>query len=104
MIGARLAKNAVINAYDPEALENTRINFGDRINYFENMYKCAKNADFIVICTEWGIFRQPDIQRIKEILKTNIIFDGRNLFEPKVMAEYGFEYHCIGREFVEPMI
>lgn len=99
-----LSKNAVINAYDPEALENTKVRFGDSINYFENMYKCINNADFIVICTEWSIFRQPDFDKIKQCINTNVIFDGRNLFEPKSMAELGFEYHCIGREYIAPIL
>lgn len=92
-----LGSGAEINCYDPEALENTKIRFADRIQYAENMYDCLENADVLVIATEWTVFRNPDFNKIKSLLKNKIIFDGRNLFEFHEMNSHGFEYHCIGR-------
>lgn len=92
-----LEAGADVNVYDPEAIENTKIEFGDRIAYFDDQYECLNATDILVIVTEWNAFRSPDFELIKSKLKTNIIFDGRNLFEPSEIANFEIEYHCIGR-------
>ncbi len=97
LINRLLEAGANVNVYDPEAIDNTKIEFGNRINYFDDQYECIDQADLLVIVTEWNAFRSPDFDIIKSKLKTNIIFDGRNLFEPSDMENNGIEYHCIGR-------
>lgn len=97
VIDKLLEAGADVNVYDPEAIENTKIEFGERIAYFDDQYECLNAADILVIVTEWNAFRSPDFELIKSKLKTNIIFDGRNLFEPSEMANLEIEYHCIGR-------
>ncbi|MDD3125975.1 MAG: UDP-glucose/GDP-mannose dehydrogenase family protein, partial [Candidatus Kapabacteria bacterium] len=69
----------------------------DKIEYCMTQYDCLDGADLLVIVTEWSQFRSPDFELIKSKLSTNIIFDGRNLFEPSEMENLGFEYHCVGR-------
>jgi UDPglucose 6-dehydrogenase len=95
-----LAKGAEITAYDPEAIENTKIIFGERIKYAKNMYECLNEASAVIIVTEWNLFRNPDFSRIKSILKNNIIFDGRNLFTLDEMKDLGFEYYSVGRKYL----
>ena len=92
-----LDAGAEVNTYDPEAINNTKIKFADKISYSENMYDCLIDADVLVIATEWTVFRNPDFDKIKSLLKNNIIYDGRNLFDISDMQSLGFEYHCIGR-------
>lgn len=92
-----LDKDASAVVFDPEALENTKIKFGNSIEYCTNMYDAIHGADALIIATEWNEFRNPDMDRIAQLLKNKIIFDGRNLFEPNEMAKSGFEYYCIGR-------
>lgn len=96
-----LEKGAEVSAYDPEAMENTKIVFGDRISYKRNMYDCLNGASALVIVTEWTVFRNPDFGKIKSMLKNNIIFDGRNLFTVEEMLDSGFDYYSIGRKHVE---
>ncbi len=97
LIKRMLDKNAKIIAYDPEAAENTRKMFGDKIKYASGMYEALENAEALIIATEWNEFRNPDFEKIGKELQNKIIFDGRNLFIPEEMHEAGFEYHCIGR-------
>jgi UDPglucose 6-dehydrogenase len=89
-------------AFDPEAIETTKVNFGDRIDYSEDMYAPLEDADALVICTEWHEFRRPDLNRVRESLKDPVVFDGRNLYDPSRMAEMGFDYFSIGRPHVAP--
>jgi UDPglucose 6-dehydrogenase len=95
-----LEKGAEIVAYDPEAMDNTKVIFGDRIIYAKNMYDCLDSASTLVIVTEWTVFRNPDFDKMKTLLKNNIIFDGRNLFTLDEMQEVGFEYFSIGRKSI----
>jgi len=101
MIDALLAEGAAITAYDPEAMNNVRAIYGDRINFAENEYEAANGKDALIISTEWSIFRNPDFNRIGELLKDKVIFDGRNLFEIEKMNEKGFYYESVGRKTVE---
>jgi UDPglucose 6-dehydrogenase len=87
-----------ITAYDPEAMDNTRLLFQNKIHYAKNAHDCLANADALVIATEWSVFRKPDFDKIKTLLNQPLIFDGRNLFEPADMYKMNFEYYCIGRK------
>jgi len=98
IIDELLNEGANITVYDPEAMPNTKIRFGDKISYSSNAHDCLNNADFLIIATEWSVFRKPDFDKLKSSLKKPLIFDGRNLFEPEDMKKLGFEYHCIGRK------
>jgi UDPglucose 6-dehydrogenase len=97
LIESLLAAGAKVVAYDPEAIEEARTIFADRITYGKKSYEVVDGADALVIVTEWNEFRRPDIDRVKSLLKTPIIIDGRNLFEPKKMKALGFDYEGIGR-------
>jgi len=92
-----LESGANITAYDPEAIPNVKKKLGDKINYAKGMYEALENADALLICTEWSIFRTPDIDKMKARMKGNIIFDGRNLYDIKDIEEEGFKYISIGR-------
>ncbi len=95
-----LKDGAVVRAHDPEATENVRKIFGDRIQYCETPYAAAQGADAIFIATEWPEFRTPDFERLASVVKNKVIFDGRNVYELDVMREHGFQYYSIGREVV----
>lgn len=86
-----------INAYDPAALETAKFYIKDEVNYFEDQYEAVKGCDVLMILTEWNEFRNPDFGLIKKSLKSNVVFDGRNIFEPEKMKEEGFTYYSIGR-------
>jgi UDPglucose 6-dehydrogenase len=101
MIDALTKEGATICAYDPEAMKNIEKEIGDKISYANNEYEALKDADALVICTEWGVFRNPDFDRIGELLKDKVIFDGRNLFDSEEMNEKGFYYNSIGRKTVK---
>ncbi len=95
-----LQEGAVVRAHDPEAMENVKRIFGDKIKYFENPYEAAQGADAILIATEWPEFRTPDFEKLSGALKSKVIFDGRNVYELDVMKEHGYVYYSIGREVV----
>ena len=90
---------AKVKAYDPEAMEETQRIYGSRddLDLVGTKESALNGADFLVICTEWQAFRAPDFELIKEKLSSPLIFDGRNLFEPNMMLEYGLHYYAIGR-------
>jgi UDPglucose 6-dehydrogenase len=92
-----LKAGAEIAVHDPEALGRARELFGDRISYHRVNYEALTGADALLIVTEWNEFRRPDFARMKSLLKTPVIFDGRNLYEPMVMQQEGFTYYSIGR-------
>jgi UDPglucose 6-dehydrogenase len=95
-----LAAGAEVRAHDPEAIKQARLQIGERVTYCTNNYEAAKDADALVILTEWQPYRRPDFDRLKVLLRQPLIVDGRNLFEPARMAERGFEYFSIGRPSV----
>ena len=99
LIGELLARGATVTAYDPVAITEARRVFGDepRISYAENPDAALVGADALAIVTEWKEFRSPDFARIANTLKTPVIFDGRNLYEPRVVREAGIDYQPIGR-------
>ena len=94
-----LAAGATVTAYDPEAMDEARHCFPDEPNlsYAENQTAALKNAEALVIVTEWKEFRSPDFPSIRKCLKSPVIFDGRNLYDPKLVRDQGFEYFAIGR-------
>jgi UDPglucose 6-dehydrogenase len=101
MIEELTKAGAEVTAFDPEAMKNVRNLIGDKINYANSEYEALENADALVICTEWGIFRNPDFKRVSELLKDKVIFDGRNLFDLEEMSEKGYFYASIGRNAVK---
>ncbi len=97
-----LKLNITISAYDPAAMENAKLYFGKSITYSNNQYDALKNADALMILTEWNEFRNPEFDEMKSNLKSPLIFDGRNIFDPDKMEELGFTYYSIGRKTVNP--
>jgi UDPglucose 6-dehydrogenase len=100
IIDELIAKGASIIAYDQEAMDNVKKEIGEKINYAENQYDALKDADALLIATEWSEFRTPDFNRMKSLLKNAVIFDGRNLFELYQMEEMGFHYESVGRRVI----
>ena len=98
LIDLLLNEGAKIVAFDPEAIENVKNLLGDKISFSQNEYETLEGADALLICTEWGIFRNPDFDKIKALLNDAVIFDGRNLFDLEEMNERGFYYTSIGRK------
>jgi UDPglucose 6-dehydrogenase len=101
MIEALLDAGANISAYDPEAMPNVKNSLGAKIDYASDEYTALNGADALLICTEWGIFRNPDFTRMKSLMKDAVLFDGRNLFEIGEMNDKGFYYCSIGRNVIE---
>ena len=91
---------ASVSAYDPAAMEETRRIYGERadLQLVDSPMDALKGADALLIVTEWKVFRSPNFDTIKDLLKQPVVFDGRNLYEPRTMRELGFEYHPIGRQ------
>jgi UDPglucose 6-dehydrogenase len=91
-------KGAQFKAYDPIAIENARKIIGEKnIQYFDKYYDVLQGADALLLLTEWHHFRKPDFEKMKTMMKSPVIFDGRNQYDPGRMNEYGFKYYCIGR-------
>lgn len=99
-IEALLAQGAVIRAHDPEAMENVRRIFDDKISYHNTPYEAAQGAHAILVATEWPEFRAPDFARLGSVLKKKVIFDGRNLYDLQEMADAGFTYISVGRKSI----
>jgi len=97
LIDALLTAGATVQAYDPEAAHVARRLFGNRITYSRSNYDALKGADALAIVTEWNEFRRPDFARVRELMRSPVIFDGRNLFTPAQMKQNGFTYYSIGR-------
>jgi UDPglucose 6-dehydrogenase len=97
VIDELLKAGALVHVHDPEALENARAMLGDKVIYHRTNYDALKGADALLICTEWNEFRHPNFQRIKTELKTPVIFDGRNLYDPDLMKALEIKYFSIGR-------
>ena len=98
MIAGLLAAGASVCAFDPEAMPNVKNLLGDQIDYATDEYQALQNADALLICTEWGIFRNPNFKAMKDLMKDTVIFDGRNLYELQDMQQHGFYYSSIGRQ------
>jgi UDPglucose 6-dehydrogenase len=96
-----LKAGAHVSAYDPAAEETSRFYLKDTITYAKNEYDAIKDADALLIFTEWNEFRNPDFDKISKNLKNKLIFDGRNIFSPSKMHELGYTYYSIGRKTVK---
>jgi len=97
LIEALLSAGASVQAFDPEAMRVAKGIFGSKITYAASGYDAVKGADALAIVTEWSEFRRPDFGRMRSLMRSPIVFDGRNLFAPAHMKENGFTYYSIGR-------
>ena len=97
LIEALISAGATVLAYDPEAAKVARHIFGDKITYTSSNYDAIKGVDGLAIVTEWNEFRRPDFVRMKSLMRSPVVFDGRNLFTPEQMKQHGFTYYSIGR-------
>ena len=98
LIDRLLAAGAAIRVHDPVAADNVRIQYGDKLTYCLTPYDTVDGADALAIVTEWNEFRNPDFKLIRQKLRSPVIFDGRNLFDPVKMRQLGFHYSGIGLE------
>jgi UDPglucose 6-dehydrogenase len=103
MIDRLVNAGAEIIAFDPEAMDNVKGGIGEKVEYAENHLDALNGADALLICTEWQVFRNPDMSDVKQRLKRPVVFDGRNLYELDSMRELNFFYKSIGRSTVHPV-
>src|SRR6195952_1513243 len=101
IIDELLSAGAVVTVFDPEATNNVKELIGDKITYAEDQYEALKGADALLIVTEWSVFRTPDFEQMDAILKSKVIFDGRNLYDLQKMIDCGYYYNSIGRKVIE---
>ena len=97
MIDKLLGAGAAVTAFDPEAMDNVKAKLGDSIAFASSMMEAVQGADALLICTEWHAFRNPDFEGLKAALKSHVIFDGRNIYNPEEMKTLGFAYYSVGR-------
>ncbi len=97
ILNGLMERGAKIVASDPAAIEEAQKIWKDAVQYKEYYYDVLENVDALLILTEWNDYRRPDFPRIKDLMKTPIIFDGRNIYDPKKMKTAGFKYYSIGR-------
>ena len=100
IIDALVKQGATLSVFDPEGMENVKNLIGDKVTYVDNQYDALKDADALLIATEWSVFRNPDFDRMDEILRNKIIFDGRNLYDLEKMVDMGYYYNSIGRKLI----
>lgn len=100
IIDELLKEGAKITAYDPEAMNNVSYQIGDKITYANDHYEALDGADALLILTEWSAFRTPDFELVEKLLKSKVIFDGRNLYNLDSMIDRGFYYNSIGRQVI----
>lgn len=100
IINDLIAAGAEVVAFDPEAMENVRGLLGDKIKYAKDQYEALEGADALLIATEWSVFRNPDFEKMEDVLKNKVVFDGRNLFDLQKMIDLGYYYNSIGRKIV----
>jgi UDPglucose 6-dehydrogenase len=102
VIEALLQAGAEVHAHDPEALAEAQRVFGSRVCYHRVNYDALKGADALLVITEWNEFRRPDFERMRQLMKQPVVFDGRNIYDPDEMRELGFTYYSVGRCVVRP--
>jgi len=95
-------KGATIKAYDPQAMHETARIYGERpdLKLVDSPEAAIEDADALIVMTEWNVFRSPDFSELKQKMKSPLIFDGRNIYNPELLLEYGFVYYSIGRQVV----
>jgi UDPglucose 6-dehydrogenase len=97
LIEKLLKAGARVKAYDPAAINETRKLLGTRIEYASDLYEALVNVDAVALMTEWSEFHLPDFNRMAELMKEKVIFDGRNIYDPTQLRKLGFTYFGIGR-------
>lgn len=97
LIDKLLEAGATVCAFDPVAMDEARRRIGDRIGYARNMYEALQGADAMIVVTEWQEFKVPKFTYIEKALREKIIFDGRNIYSPDQMKEFGYVYYGIGK-------
>jgi UDPglucose 6-dehydrogenase len=97
LIEGLLAAGARVQTHDPKATDSARTIFGDRLMYAADPYSAAHGADALIVMTEWLVYRNPDFERVRKLVRRPLLIDGRNLYDPERMASLGFEYQGIGR-------
>lgn len=96
LIEKLLAAGSEVSVHDPAAMDNLKKLYGDKLHYEESNYDVCKDASALVINTEWNEYRQPDFEKLREIMSEHVIFDGRNLYSPQRLSECGFKYYGVG--------
>ena len=99
IINALLEFGAKIKAYDPKGFDQAKNIWGDRIYYAKNSYDAVDGADCLLMLTEWNEFRRPDFDKVKNLMNSPVVFDGRNLYNMERMKKRGFEYYCVGKRY-----
>ncbi|MDQ0641312.1 UDPglucose 6-dehydrogenase [Pedobacter sp. W3I1] len=102
IIDALIKNGATVTVFDPEAMTNVKNIIGDQVIYAKNQYEALEGADALLIATEWSVFRNPDFDKIDNILKNKVVFDGRNLYDLQKMIDLGYYYNSIGRKLLTP--
>ncbi|BDG02089.1 UDP-glucose dehydrogenase family protein [Anaeromyxobacter oryzae] len=97
VIEGLLGKGGRVQVYDPVAMERARRLLGERVTFAPGPYEAVEGADALFVVTEWSEFRTPDLERVKTLMRSPVVFDGRNVFDPAEMEELGFVHHAIGR-------
>jgi UDPglucose 6-dehydrogenase len=97
LIHGMLAAGATVHVYDPEAMDVAREIFGSKVHYADNNYAVLSGADALALVTEWNEFREPDYARMRKMMRTPVIFDGRNIYNPETVRAQGFTYFSMGR-------
>jgi len=100
IINRLLSAGASVAAYDPVAVNETKKILGDRITYAEKNYDALQGADALAVVTEWNEFREPDFDRLSSLMKTPVIFDGRNIYDGKKIKQRGIDYIGIGIKYI----
>jgi UDPglucose 6-dehydrogenase len=103
IIDELLKNGAKVKCFDPEAMENVKAKYGNKIEFAQDEYSCLDGADALIVATEWALFRTPDFKKIASKLNEKVIFDGRNLYDIEEMKQQDFYYASVGREIVEPV-
>lgn len=96
-----LAAGATVSAFDPEAMANVKKLLGDTIEFSNDQYETLNGADALIIATEWSVFRTPDFDKMNGLMKSKVIFDGRNLYDLQRMSDLGYYYNSVGRDIVK---
>ncbi|HSJ76695.1 MAG TPA: UDP-glucose/GDP-mannose dehydrogenase family protein [Gemmatimonadales bacterium] len=97
VIEGLLGAGARVQTHDPKATDSARLIFGDRLMYAADPYSAAHGVDALLVMTEWLVYRNPDFDRVRKLVRRPLLIDGRNLYDPDRMASLGFDYHGIGR-------
>jgi len=92
-----LEEGGIVSCYDPEAMDNLKKIFGQKVNYSKNIYEAVKNTEALVLLTEWNVFKEMDLMKVKKLMKVPVFIDGRNFFERKRLERMGFIYEGVGR-------